>query len=127
MVPKRKRLKRRLLLTRDDLDLRTTAGKAFLHLIAALTADLGGAEQLSTVEKALVEGFAGATIALTDLNMKLLRGDEARAGVLAGHAAAINSLSKLAARLGTGRRAKQVPDLDTFLALRAQAKRMASP
>ena len=113
---------KRRLLVRDELDLRTSAGKAFLQLIADISVDLGGIDQLSTVERALIEGFAGATVALTDLNVKLLRGDEAKVGVLTAHAAAINSLSKLAARLGTGRRAKLVPSLDEFLELRRQAR-----
>jgi hypothetical protein len=121
--PKRKpkhRPKRRLLV-RDDLDLRTSAGKAFLQLITDITADLG--HELSTVAKALIEGFAGATVALTDLNVKLLRGeDDVKFGVLTAHAAAINSLSKLAARLGTGRRTKPVMSMDDFLQLRRQAR-----
>jgi hypothetical protein len=120
-TPTRRRPKRhhkRQLLTRDDLDLRTTAGKAFLQLITSITADLGGVDQLSTMEKALIEGFAGATVALTDLNTKLLRDGEAKVNVLTAHAAAINSLSKLAARLGTERRARIVPSLDEFLEMR---------
>lgn len=116
---------KRQFLTRDDIDFRTRAGQAFLQLIDDLSADLNGGpdgENLSTVERALIEAFAGAAVALNNLNIQLLRaGDSVKPAVLAAHAGAVNSMSKLAARLGT-RRVKPVMNLDTFLELRRQSR-----
>jgi hypothetical protein len=59
------------LLTRDQLDGRTNAAKLFDRLVADIESDLGGRDQLSTIECALVEGFAGAALTLHDLNTRL--------------------------------------------------------
>jgi hypothetical protein len=49
------------LLTREQLDGRTNAAKVFDRLVSDIEGDLGGHDQLSTIERALVEAFAGAT------------------------------------------------------------------
>jgi hypothetical protein len=49
------------LLTREQLDGRTNAAKVFDGLVSDIEGDLGGHDQLSTIERALVEAFAGAT------------------------------------------------------------------
>jgi hypothetical protein len=94
-------------------------------LIDDLSADLNGGpdgENLSTVERALIEAFAGSAIALNNLNIQLLRaGDSVKPAVLAAHAGAVNSMSKLAARLGT-RRVKPTMTMDMFLELRRRSR-----
>jgi hypothetical protein len=116
---------KRRFLTRDDIDFRTRAGQAFLQLIDDLSADLNGGpdgENLSTVERVLIEAFAGSAIALNNLNIQLLRaGDSVKPAVLAAHAGAVNSMSKLAARLGT-RRVKPTMTMDMFLELRRRSR-----
>ena len=50
------------LLTRRELDARTSATKAFDRLVADIESDLGGSDRLSAIERALVKGFAGAAV-----------------------------------------------------------------
>jgi len=50
-----------------QFDGRTSAAKAFDRLVADIESDLGGSDRLSAVERALVEGFAGA-LTLQHLN-----------------------------------------------------------
>jgi|SRR2546430_1497537 hypothetical protein len=93
------------LLTRDQLDGRTNAAKVFDRLVVDIEADLGGADQLSTIERALVEGFAGACVTLHHLNTKLALGEEIDLGQ---HAQAVSAMVRIASRLGLQRRARDV-------------------
>jgi hypothetical protein len=61
------------LLTCRELDGRTSAAKAFDRLVADIESDLGGSDRLSAIERALVEGFAGAAVTLQHLNTQLAR------------------------------------------------------
>lgn len=110
------------LLTRGSLDGRTSAAKTYDALIGAIVADMGGADRCSTLELSLIEDFAGSKVILDHLHTRVLSGAPIDAELVAMHAAEINAQVKLAAKLGLQRRAKLVPDLDTFLALRARAR-----
>jgi hypothetical protein len=70
-----KRATRPQFLTRDMLDGRTNAAKAFDAIVRAIVADLGGADQISAIERALVEGFAGAAVSLQNINTRLALGE----------------------------------------------------
>src|SRR5262245_8967133 len=59
------------LLTCREPDGRTSAAKAFDRLVADIESDLGGSDRLSAIERALVEGFAGAAVTLQHLNTQL--------------------------------------------------------
>jgi hypothetical protein len=108
---------KRRLLTRDALDGRTRARKLFDSIVAGIESDLGGRERLSTVEVALIEAFAGATVHVHDLNARLMLGQKID---LTQHSAAIGSLVRIASRLGTGRRPRDVtPTLQEYLRTRA--------
>jgi hypothetical protein len=72
--PRNKRRIRPQLLIRSDLDKRTNAARFFDQLVIAVENDLGGRHELSAIERALTEAFAGATVTLNDLNAKLLLG-----------------------------------------------------
>jgi hypothetical protein len=93
------------LLTRDQLDGRTNAAKLFDRLIADIEADLGGHEQLSTIERALIEAFAGASVTLSHLNTQLALGEKID---LSDHAQAVSAMVRVASRLGLQRRARDV-------------------
>jgi hypothetical protein len=112
VAPKRrKRTGRRSkpqLLTRDQLDGRTNAAKLFERLIGNIAADLGGSDQLSTIECQLIEAFAGACVQMQHLNTRLALGEKID---LAEHAQAVSAMVRVASRLGLQRRAKAVPDL----------------
>ncbi len=74
-LPKRDRRHRAVkhqLLTRKSLDLRSNAAKEFDRLVGAITADPGGAENLSTIQLRLVEAFAGQYSLLQGQHFKLL-------------------------------------------------------
>jgi hypothetical protein len=101
------------LLTREALDGRTNAAKTFDRIVTGIRADLGGDDALTTVELALIDAFAGATIQMHDLNARLLLGQQID---LADHAAAISAMVRVAARIGIARRARNVtPHLRDYL------------
>lgn len=66
---------------------------------------MGGHDQLSTIEVALIEAFAGAAVTLNNLNTRLALGQEID---LSQHAQAVSAMVRVASRLGLQRRAKDV-------------------
>ncbi len=96
------------LLTRKSLDQRSNAAKLFDHLVTHIQADLGGRDQLSTVELSLIEGFVGATVVMNDLNTRLALGQKID---LAEHAAAVSAMVRVAAKIGLSRRSRIVSGL----------------
>jgi hypothetical protein len=93
------------LFTRDQLDKRTNAAKMFDRLVSEIESDLGGANQLSTIERTLIEAYVGATITLASLNTKLALGQPID---LSQHAQTISAMVRVASRLGLQRRAREV-------------------
>jgi hypothetical protein len=92
---------------------RTNAAKAFDQLVAAIEVDLGGRDQLSTIERALIEAFAGACVTLHHLNTKLALGESIDPSQ---HAQAVSAMVRVATRLGLARRAKDIgPGLGDLL------------
>jgi hypothetical protein len=100
------------LLTRQSLDGRTRARKQFDAIASAVATDMGGADQLSTIQQHLVEAFAGIAVHQHDLNARLLLGQEVD---LSKHAQACSSLVRIASRLPLGRVAKQIPSMAEYL------------
>jgi hypothetical protein len=74
-------------------------------MVAEIEADLGGREQLSAIERGLIEGFAGASIILQGINFKIAVGEVI---AVADLAQAISSMVRVAARLGEQRRLRVV-------------------
>jgi hypothetical protein len=110
---RRHRPARPQLLTRHQLDGRTGAAKAYDQIVADIEIDLGGRDQLSTIERALVQAFAGACITLQNLNTRLLLGETIDLGQ---HAQAVSAMVRVSSRLGLQRRAKDVSSLGDYLA-----------
>jgi hypothetical protein len=101
------------LLSRAQLDGRTGAAKEFDRLVVAIEADLGGHDQLSAIEIALVEAFAGAAVTLNNLNTQLALGQEID---FSQHAQCVGAMVRVASRLGLQRRMKDVgPSLGDLL------------
>jgi hypothetical protein len=102
------------LLSRDKLDRRTLAARQFDAIASGIAADLGGEDHLTTVERHLIEGFAGAALRMHDVNARVLLGQEID---LAEHASIISSLVRIASRLGTQRRPRDLaaPSLTSYL------------
>lgn len=115
--PVRKRSKkatRPQLLMRSTLDGRTNAARLFDRLVAEIEADLAGHDQLSAIERALVEAFAGACVSLQHLNTKLALGEQID---LSQHAQCVGAMVRVASRLGLRRRSRDVtPTLSEYLA-----------
>jgi hypothetical protein len=108
-VSKRRRQKRQhkpRVLTRNDLDNRTSAAKAFDRLYADIASDLGG--DLTAVERSLVEGFVGASVLLQALNVKLALGQDID---LSEHAAVCSSMVRISSKIGLSRRSRIVSGL----------------
>ena len=101
------------MLTRSQLDGRTKARRHFDAIASGIIADLGGEEALTTVQRHLVEAFAGAAVTVNDLNARLLLGGKVD---VVEHSQAISILVRIATRLGLKRVAKDVtPSLGQIL------------
>ena len=107
------------LLSLDDLDRRTRAFQNAKEMRHAIISDLGGTEQLSTLELIQAENAAVDAAVLRDLQVRWLRGEEVEASVLA---TIENVFNRTAAMLGTKRRTKDVvPSIEQYAThLRAQ-------
>jgi len=88
------------LLTRAELDGRTNAARYFDRLVVDIEADLGR-DQLSTIERQLIEAFAGAAMSLHHLNTQLALGQTIDIGQ---HAQCVSAMVRVASRLGLKRR-----------------------
>jgi hypothetical protein len=111
------------LLTRVQLDGRTSAAKAFDKLVAAIEADLGGRDQLSTIQLALIEAFAGAAVTLQHLNTRLALGQEIDLGQ---YAQVVSAMVRVASRLGLQRRARDLTPTLSDLLREDQARQQAA-
>ncbi len=90
---------------RSQLDGRTNAAKFFDSLVADIEADLSGRDQLTAIQRALVEAFAGACVSLQHLNAKLALGEEID---ISQHAQCVGAMVRVASRLGIERRQKDI-------------------
>lgn len=101
----------------SDLDGRTTAARAAFALRNAIAADLGGQEQLTAMQAAVVNSAALLGAMLENLGAQYLAGekiDHARYATLA------NAQRRLLADLGLERRAKDVtPGLRDYVKRRS--------
>ena len=108
------------LLTRQALDGRTAVAKQFDSIAASIATDMGGEACLSTIQKHLVEAFAGCAVNVSDLNARLLLGEKVD---LAQHAQAVTTLVRVASRLPIGRVAKDITSLASIIRADQQAER----
>jgi hypothetical protein len=96
------------LLTRQSLDGRTKARKQFDTIAGGIAADLGGEDRLSTVQRHLVEAFAGCAVVLQAINARILLGEEVD---ITDQASAASTLVRLAQRIGINRVPRDVTTL----------------
>ncbi len=102
------------LLTLDALDGRTAAAKRARDLIAALEADLGGADHLSVGQQQLVQRVAVLGALAEDYEARWIAGEQVEVGE---YLSAINVQRRVLATLGLERRARDVtPRLADILA-----------
>jgi hypothetical protein len=98
-----------------ELDQRTNAAREFSRLVSAIEQDCGGRSELSNVELSLIQAFAGASVALQALNIRLIRDGEQ--GIDLGLLALLGgALCRIGSRIGLQRRQRDVsPTLSDLL------------
>jgi hypothetical protein len=93
---------------RSQLDGRTAAAKAFDQLVREIENDLAAdRDQLSAIERSLIEAYAGATIAMQGITSQQAAGQVIAVSDLA---LAISAMVRVASRLGEQRRMRAVND-----------------
>jgi hypothetical protein len=117
-----RRLKKKVIIGRNHLDGRSAAAKRFLRIVSGVAAELGGDGNLTTVQRELVEAFAGAAVHVVALNTLLVSGHDV--DILA-HSTAISTLCRVASRIGVGRIPRDVTTLDEYLAEAPEATDVA--
>jgi hypothetical protein len=102
-------------LTRSSLDGRTNAAKHFDSIVSEITNDLGGPDNITTIQRGLIEAYAGTAVRANEMNVKMLLGKDVS---LADHALIVSSMVRVASRLGVERRARDItpPTLDDIAA-----------
>ena len=108
------------LLTRQSLDGRTKARKRFDAVVEGIASDLGGEAHLTTVQRHLVEAFAGCAVVVHDINARLLLGQQID---ISEATQAVSSLVRLASRIGVGRHMRDVTDLTDHITKKIEAKK----
>ncbi len=101
------------LLSRDNLDHRCLSSKRFDSIAAGIAADLGGEDRLSTVQRGLIEVYAGVSVRANDLIARQMLGQEIDGTELNQYA---STMVRVASRLGIHRVARQVPSLAEYIA-----------
>ncbi len=108
-------------ITRDSLDGRTRIAHEFRSIVDGISADLGGADRLSTIQRSLIDAYAGVCCVLTDLNSRALQGEPFD---LLQYATAVSTLTRVANKLGTKRQPRDItpPGVADYLQHRAREK-----
>ena len=92
-------------------------------IIEAHLSDLGGEDNTSAAERSLIRRAAVITTELEMMEARFAAG-HANPGELDLYQRTAGNLRRLLEAIGLQRRAKPVPDLDTFLEMRKRAKRI---
>jgi hypothetical protein len=120
-------------LGRRTIDRRTRVGKALVAWCADLATDLGGLDQLSTQQRALLDEAVKLKLMLDSVDAWVLaqpslvdRRKRALLPVVRERLALVSQLQSLLRDLGLARKARDVLDLPTYLATKQQAPPAAS-
>lgn len=117
--PPKKRIRRprragpsKRLVTMADLDSRTKAAQVASSTKAAIVADLGGEEKLSTLELAMAENAALTAVVLRDLHVRWLKGQEVSISEMS---TLTNTFNRTAAALAAERKPKDALTIEAYL------------
>jgi hypothetical protein len=94
--------------SRKALDLRLAANKQFNQIVTRITAELGG--DISTVQRHLIEAFAGTAVIADAINVHTLLGqpiDDDLIEALTASSTAASTLVSLSQRIGRAKRDEQ--------------------
>jgi hypothetical protein len=106
-------------LSLNDIDRRCKAAQDAEEARSAITSDLGGEDQLSALEKALVEHASMNTAMLRHLHVSWLKGEPAPIGEVVSLQ---NVFNRVAQQLGVQRRPKDIMTIDTYLSGQTKAE-----
>jgi hypothetical protein len=108
-------------ITRDSLDGRTKIAHEYDSIVDGISADLGGADRLSVIQRTLIEAYAGVCCVLNDLNSRALQGEPFD---LLQYATAVSTLTRVANKLGTKRQPRDItpPGVADYLQHREREK-----
>jgi hypothetical protein len=107
-----------------DIDGRSAIARRFKDITSAILADQGGAEQCSETRLQLVRRFAAAAVLAEHLESRLANGEQID---IQEHALLCSTLTRLAQRIGTERRQRDVtPSLQQYLAENYGSQREAA-
>jgi hypothetical protein len=96
------------LLTREALDGRSRARRHFDAIARGIAEDLGGEARLSTVQKCLIEAFAGVAVHVHNINARLLQGEKINVLI---HSTAVSTMCRTATRVGLHRVPREIDTL----------------
>ena len=100
-------------LDRSQLDGRTTAAKLFDKMVADILAELGGSDQIGTIEMGYIEGYVGMRLGVSGFNARLVSGEQINWAEFCG---TLSTMIRAAERLRPWRRSKDVtPSLSDYL------------
>jgi hypothetical protein len=102
----------------------TDAARFFQKMVREIESDLGGRRELARIEGELIQAFVGGATILRYLNVQVALGEIGELD-LSGYATIASTMLRIGSRLGLSRRAKQVIDIDTYLAAKAKDQREA--
>jgi hypothetical protein len=108
----------------SDLDGRSLAARRARDLVAALTADLGGDDNLSAAQRELIRRAALLAAYLEDAEARWLAGEQVD---VAAWLSAIDRQRRTLMALGLERRARPVPSLAEYLASLPPEKLTSTP
>jgi hypothetical protein len=97
------------------IDKTSGAGRFFEAMVREIERDLGGRRALSRIENELIRAFAGCATTMQYLNAQVALGEIAELD-LSGMATVASTMLRLGVRLGCGRRSKDVPSLEEYIA-----------
>jgi hypothetical protein len=107
-----------------SIDGRSAIARRFKDITSAILADQGGAEQCSETRLQLVRRFAAAAVLAEHLESRLANGEQID---IQEHALLCSTLTRLAQRIGTERRQRDVtPSLQQYLAENYGSQREAA-
>ena len=107
-------------LSLNDIDRRCKAAQDAEEARSAITSDLGGEDQLSALEKALVEHASMNTAMLRHLHVSWLKGEPAPIGEVVSLQNVFNRVAQQ--QLGVQRRPKDIMTIDTYLSGQTKAE-----
>jgi hypothetical protein len=96
----------------EGVDGRSPLARRYTDIVAAIASDQGGADRMSESRMQLVRRMAGLAMLAESAEAKLVNGSEID---ILEHCTVVSTMTRVCARLGLSRLAKQIPALADYL------------